>query len=145
MLLASTHSFSHSTAAILWGLPVPLDMLREETLHVTATGGAREPRRPGVAGHRSRDALVVQHLGLPVVSPLRAWAQCAETLAVDDLVVMGDALLSKWSPHGPARYRSMRERFADAGWRTIHITKDDLQHPTDLRRRLRRLLPLSSA
>ncbi|RKR73114.1 hypothetical protein [Frondihabitans australicus] len=243
-LLAGDQCFSHTTAAVLWGLPVPLDVLHDETLHVMATGDGRAPRRPGVIGHRSRDVLILDHRGLPIVAPLRAWAQCAERFSLDDLVVMGDALLSKWSPHGPARYRSMRqldelvtrwagrrgaaklaealsmvrprswspketalrlaivragcveppelnrrmyaddggylgrpdlayeslgigveyegdhhrtststfrrdiarrERFADAGWRTLHVTELDLQRPAALAARFRRHLPLARA
>lgn len=49
---------------------------------------------------------IESHRGLPIVTPIRAWIQCAELLELDDLVAMGDALLSKWSPYAPARYRT---------------------------------------
>jgi very-short-patch-repair endonuclease len=109
-LLGEGRCFSHITAAQLWGLLVPLGTaLHDTNLHVTSTGPTREPRRPGITGHRSADALVMNHLGVPIVSPLRAWGQCAETFGIDDLVIMGDALVSKWSPHRPARFRTLRQ------------------------------------
>jgi hypothetical protein len=108
-LMTDAHCFSHATAARLWGLPVPLREETETDLHVTSKGSAREPRRPGVIGHRSADVLITRHLGLPVATPLRVWAQCAETFTVEELVVMGDALVSKWSRFGPARYRALQQ------------------------------------
>lgn len=109
-LLGPDQCFSHVTAALLWGLPVPLEVLTSDALlHVTALRGSREPRRRGVVGHRCAEARVMSHAGLPIVSPLRAWTQCAETFGLDDLVVMGDALVSKWSPYGPARFHTLSQ------------------------------------
>jgi hypothetical protein len=41
--------------------------------------------------------------GLPVVDPVTAWLQSGALLGLDDLIVMGDALAGRWSPHGQAR------------------------------------------
>ncbi|GAA4679020.1 hypothetical protein GCM10025780_25020 [Frondihabitans cladoniiphilus] len=36
--------------------------------------------------------------GLPASAPGDAWAECRELLTVDELVILGDALVSPWSP-----------------------------------------------
>lgn len=109
-LLAEGHLFSHLTAAELWGLPLPLAPRGQiHALHVTATAAVREPRRPGVVGHTGSGIRSVRHLGVNVVGPVRAWIQCAELLEVDDLVIMGDALLSKWSPFAAARFHRIED------------------------------------
>lgn len=100
-LLSPGQAFSHVTAAALWGLPLPL-ATREPLLHVVGTNGCR-PRRPGVVGHRASLVPGGFVAGLPVVEPTVAWAQCAAELEVDDLIVMGDALVGRWSPHIEAR------------------------------------------
>lgn len=109
-LLAEGQFFSHLTAAELWGLPLPLAPRgRSHPLHVMATAAVREPRRPGVIGHTGSGVGSVRHLGVDVVGPVRAWIQSAELLEVDDLVIMGDALLSKWSPFAAARFHRIED------------------------------------
>ncbi|GAA4266172.1 hypothetical protein [Frondihabitans peucedani] len=100
-LLRPDEVFSHTTAASIWGLPLPLAV--SPVVHVTRFGEQR-PRRPAVVGHRSSRRLATTIVGgLPVVEPLVAWAQCAAVLRLDDLVAMGDALAGRWSPHAAAR------------------------------------------
>ncbi|WP_067949529.1 hypothetical protein [Agromyces sp. NDB4Y10] len=88
-----TQVFSHATAALLWGVPLP-SALERGPLHVSALRG-REPRVPGVVGHRLRaDRVRVGAVrGLPVVSACDSWCQLATALSHDDLVAAGDRLL----------------------------------------------------
>ncbi|WP_146035476.1 endonuclease domain-containing protein [Microbacterium testaceum] len=92
--LTAAQFFSHQTAALLWGLPLPGPV--PQHLHVSAMPPGREPRTRGVIGHRlemSPDQLTLRH-GLPVASPSETWAQLASTLGEDDLVAVGDAILT---------------------------------------------------
>lgn len=109
-LLLDGHGFSHATAAALWGLPIPpRQALPDEPLHVVATGRTRAPRRPKIVGHTSVGVPLFDRLGVPVVHPLRAWIQCAETFGLDDVVAMGDALLSRWSEVDESSYRPLSD------------------------------------
>jgi len=112
--LTDQHVFSHGTALQLWGLPAPSRLERDPTLHVTALSG-REPRRPGVQGHRV--AVPTAHVGrvegLAVVSPIEAWLQTAPLMTLDEAIVVGDALAGRWSRHSSAR-RLPVQRLVDA-------------------------------
>jgi hypothetical protein len=93
--LTAAQFFSHVTAADLWDLPLPRS--DERPLHVSAIPPAREPRTPGVIGHRL--AMGFEHLtlrrGLPVPSIAETWAQLGGVLGVDRLVAAGDAILTR--------------------------------------------------
>jgi hypothetical protein len=93
--LSGAHFFCHLTAADLWGLPLP-PWAEREPLHVGARVPAREPRLPGVVGHRlagSHDDLTLRG-GLPVTSAAVTWASLSTALTVDELIAAGDALLT---------------------------------------------------
>lgn len=90
--LARGHWFSHSTAAALWGLPLPLSLLRDPALHVSSRG--REPHGRGVIGHRMTEEPEIRFIeGMPVISPCEAWCQLAAFMSADALVEAGDRLL----------------------------------------------------
>lgn len=68
-------------------------------LHVGVPAPARAPRAVGVIGHQVRpDAPAVELGGLRVSPAVAAWVECSGILSVDDLVVMGDGLVKRWSP-----------------------------------------------
>jgi very-short-patch-repair endonuclease len=89
--------FSHTTAAVLHGLWLPLALERELVLHVSVRKPQRAPRNAHVLGHHlvDRPGLVVDVDGLPVANPFETWAQLARLLTVTELVVAGEALLAK--------------------------------------------------
>lgn len=94
--MPSEHWFSHTTAALLWELPLPTRIERDTRLHVSSA--KREPEIGGVVGHRVRKRPDVRrHAGLSVLAPADAWCQLGTLLDVDELVAAGDALLG-W-PH----------------------------------------------
>nr|BFF10285.1 hypothetical protein GCM10025699_15880 [Microbacterium flavescens] len=76
--LEPLHIYAGPTALALWGAPLP--GWTERYLHVGALLGVREPRIPGVVGHRfaflPEDATLLR--GLPVPPPAEAWAQSAD-------------------------------------------------------------------
>ncbi len=97
LLLPTDAVFSHLTAARLRQLPVPghcgpLGWPADEPLEVTCP--SRAVRHDGVRGHVGQVAEVrtVNH-GLRVTSAARTWADLASRLGLDDLVVLGDAVL----------------------------------------------------
>lgn len=90
--------FSHGTAARLLGLPLPPWIERDPTIHVTAVA-AREPRVRGVAGHLAAEQrAVVEVSGLRVSAAVDTWCALASALSLDDLVVLGDALVRRKDP-----------------------------------------------
>jgi hypothetical protein len=93
---------SHETAALLWGLPLPLRP-DDAPLHLTRPVGASRPRRAGVVGHVSAlcDGDVVMVYGVPLTSPARTWCDLSAHLALPELVAAGDALLRR--PDAPRR------------------------------------------
>jgi len=104
--MSRTHAFSHTTAALLYGLPVPLYATHGTDTHVAVPADRRQPRGRGVAGHSlaidrwasqavlERDFVTGELFELNVVAPSVVWAQMAEVLDPDDLVALGDALVT---------------------------------------------------
>lgn len=90
------HAFSHLTAAQLYGLPLPPSLASLLPLHVTAAAPARAPQGSRVVGHQTRlshsDVRVVE--GVPVVQPERALVELGRYLSVEDLVAVGDFLVT---------------------------------------------------
>ena len=80
--------FSHSTAASMWGAPLPRN-LAQDVVHVS-TASDRTMRRPQVIGHRCARPAVREHGVARVSSPARTWFECAEFLREEDLVALGD-------------------------------------------------------
>lgn len=86
------HVFSHTTAARLWGLPLPDEI--PLPLHVSAPAPKRQPRMRGVVGHPLGTGIrVARARGLPVVAAADAWCQLATVLSHDDLVAAGDRIV----------------------------------------------------
>jgi len=86
---------SHSTAALLWGIPLPPRLSGRFDIHLSRDAAKNRPVRFGVAGHRTRFSPgdVVELRGLRVTSPLRTWLDLAGVLALDELVAAGDFLV----------------------------------------------------
>lgn len=89
-LLRPGDRFSHTTAARIWGAPLPRE--REDDLHVTARVPASRPKGQRVEGHRDQRT-TVRRRGLPVSDPVRTIVECASVLALDDLVAVVDHLV----------------------------------------------------
>lgn len=87
--------FSHSTAARLWGVPLPTPFHSDEPLHVSAWAPRRPPHTRGVVGHelRSANGAAVLRFALPVANPESTWVQLAGMLPLAELIVAGDHLV----------------------------------------------------
>lgn len=94
VVLRSDQFVSHTTAARLWGAPLP-SRLDDELVHVTSIGTAPIMRRPQVVPHRTRIEGFRPDLvrGIPVSPPARAWFESTSLLTVVELVVLGDHLV----------------------------------------------------
>ncbi|OII15788.1 hypothetical protein BIU97_14050 [Curtobacterium sp. MCBA15_009] len=86
---------SHLSAAVLWGLPVPQTV--DAPVHVTSILPQAQPRRAGVVGHRvtAAHASIRSRHGVPASSPATLWIECGTVLDVDQLVVLGDAIVTE--------------------------------------------------
>ncbi|HYI50650.1 MAG TPA: DUF559 domain-containing protein [Microbacterium sp.] len=86
--------FSHTTAAVLWDLPLPL--LPDADPHVSVPG--RAPRMRGIHGHQIDPGLtrVATHptLGVRLADPATTWAMLGGSLRHPyDLVAVADAIV----------------------------------------------------
>lgn len=86
---------SHSTAAMVWGIPLPGRLQQGLSVHITRPMHADPPKRTGVTGHHCRlDPGEVRTLrGLEVTSPVRTWLDLAPMLNIDELVAAGDFIV----------------------------------------------------
>jgi hypothetical protein len=97
-LLPGQH-FSHTTAARLYGIPLPRSIETESILHVSAAKGVQPPRATFVVGHRAAAGVTVRTWrGMPVCAPEGLWLQLAGILDADRLVVAGDHLVRRKRP-----------------------------------------------
>jgi GNAT superfamily N-acetyltransferase len=99
-------AFSHLTAALLWGLPLPRALERRATaqdapLHVIAPTRDGMAVRAGVVGHRGLEQRAVASpagTALRVVDVADTWCDLGElprgSLSLGDLVVAGDAAVA---------------------------------------------------
>jgi len=96
LVLPAPWAYSHQTAARLLRLPVPVPWHPGEPLSVMRPSTSTRVRRRGVRGQRgleSRDVTSVR--GLPVTGFVSAWCDLAGQLGLDDLVILGDAVLAR--------------------------------------------------
>ncbi len=86
-----------STAAALWGIPLPVEADKSLAVHLICPRGTTGPRRTGVCGHsmtlRTTEATVLQ--GIALTTPARTWFDLAQLLRLDDLVAAGDYLVNR--------------------------------------------------
>lgn len=87
--------FTHGTAALLLGIPVPREVEEDDLLHVGAVRPADAPHAKRLVGHRLmvEPRLVLVH-GLPVVDEAEVFCQLGASLGLEDLVVVADHLLN---------------------------------------------------
>jgi hypothetical protein len=115
--------FSHATAALLLGAPLPMWCERRPNIDITMASPARAPHARGIAGHQLAigDDEIQLKDGLRVSSPARTWADLGNVLILTDLVAVGDYFVQ---------------------WRLPLCTKADLSksaHASFRRRGVRRL------
>ena len=96
--MPDTQVFSHLSAAQLLGLPLPARLM-DGDLHVTAIAPARAPRHPGMIGHTAASLGDIWFVGAArVTSAVETWMSLAIVLSLDDLIMVGDALVRRKNP-----------------------------------------------
>ena len=87
--------FSHHTAALIVGIPLPLSLSEQVEVHIGVAAPARSLRSTGIVGHALRldHAELQRWHGLPVTSPARTWCDLATVLTLRQLVAAGDYLI----------------------------------------------------
>lgn len=98
--MSPAHFYSHVTAALIYGLPLPAALRRSSTLHVSTEFAALRHGSTGIIGHHVAPGCVhvVDVYGLRVTSPVDTWCQLATLLELDDLIRVGDALVRRTQP-----------------------------------------------
>lgn len=139
LVLRSDQFLSHTTAAELWGAPLPV-RLEAELVHVSSIGEAPIMRRPQVKPHRVRALVDLrEHRGFVLSSPAQCWYECAAMLDITELVVLGDFLV------GPARLATTddlaaavrpRGRHASKARRALGLIRSGAESPMETRMRL---------
>lgn len=99
---ASDHFISHVSAAMLWGIPLPLRLSNDPRLHVSVTADRRAPRSEGLVGHRLqvRPRELTTRGGIRLTTQARTWCDLAALLSEEELVSAGDYLLWWRRPEG---------------------------------------------
>lgn len=94
LILPDDIAFSHMTSAAVLGLPLPLQFAPTTgDIHVASPVTRNPLRRKGITCHRWPGATVTDYRSLRVTSQRHTWAQCAQLLDVDSLVIMADAIV----------------------------------------------------
>jgi hypothetical protein len=97
--LSPDAAISHSTAALLWNVPLPA-RLSSGSVHVTVPSGQRAPQHRDVSGHQRSlaPADIEMPYGFRMTSPARTWCELSEQCAIAELVAAGDFLIHWKSP-----------------------------------------------
>ncbi|MGX5681135.1 DUF559 domain-containing protein [Schumannella luteola] len=92
--------FSHSTAALLWGAPLPWSVETQPRIHVSVQAPAARLHSRDVIGHRLDivDSDVTTWGGLRLSAAARTWFDLATQLDLGDLVAVGDYLIHYRAP-----------------------------------------------
>lgn len=133
-LLLPGQFFSHAFAAELWGLPLPRS-LQDGPIHLSSSAPQRAPRDAGVIGHKLDGGhwKTVQLAGSPVSSALDVWCQLSTVLSVDQLVVIGDALVRRQQPLAtmPQLVRGLARMHGRRGARRLREAYRSIRPGTD--------------
>ena len=98
--------FSHVTAAVILGIPLPYQVVARSLLHVSVFHPRRLPRSVGVRGHEAKPSLVNttrdERTGLLIASPAAVWVSLGRQVTDPyDLVAAGDAVVRTWRVESP--------------------------------------------
>ncbi len=130
--------FSHVTAALILGAPLPLHLERRPELDVTALLPASAPHAAGILGHRSTVSAgdIVIRAGVRHTSAARTWIDLSSGLRVEDLVAVGDYFIHWRSPL--CSLDELRQRAAELRGRRGYRTARDAVELLDSRAESRR-------
>jgi len=125
--------FSHTTAAALYGLPLPPGVAT--AIHVAAPRHRRAPRAEGLVGHRvtvaDEDVRILR--GLRVPSPPEVLCEVASLLDHDALVCVADALVRRQHPLSrlDELFAAVSEAEGRPGIRILRLAMESVRPRTD--------------
>ena len=91
--------FSHVSAALLYGIPLPRIWEQRASVDVSVSAPAHPPRTRGVIGHRLASDTAVRLLrGHRLAAPVETWLQLGTVLQLDDMIIAGDFLVRRKRP-----------------------------------------------
>lgn len=127
---------SHTTAAKLYGLPVPND----PQIHVTVLAVGDRRCRPGIRNHVTTKTPRVRTVkGLRVSHPFRMFVELGGMLSLVDLVVLGDALVKMFKLE-PARLveacRESNDHHAGIALAAARFVRAEVDSPMETRLRM---------
>lgn len=126
---------SHSTAARIYGVPVPDDPAE----HVTVSTAGGRSKRSGIECHVASGSDVAVVAGVRVSGPHQMFLELASRLSLVDLVVVGDALVrvGKATPASLlAACELSRRRCAAAALRAARYVRAEVDSPMETRLRM---------
>jgi hypothetical protein len=94
-VMTARQFFSHRSAALLWGAPVPYEP--DAPVHASVLRPVRSPRAIGVVGHGLTGAYcaVTERAGVRLTTPACTWVQLVD-LPIPDLVALGDFFVRRY-------------------------------------------------
>jgi hypothetical protein len=138
-------AFSHATAAVLLGIPIPGPFEKSPVLDVMRDSSRTPVRRKLCAGHRGLESReVVQARGLRVVGAVDTWCDLGDLVArgltVDDLVVAGDHVVTRLGLPGPALAEAVARRCRPRGAASLEeaaaLVRPGVRSPMESRARV---------
>ena len=93
-------AISHGTALRVHGIDAPSRVGRDDRIHLSVREDLVAPDRSGLVCHTFSSLIVPTAVvdGLLVTTAEHTWRQLAAVLPVDELVVLGDAMLRRQDP-----------------------------------------------
>lgn len=91
---------SHVSAALIHGLPLPPSLQNASAVHVATENAGTRRSGDGVVGHHARrgSLRVIVCRTYRVTTAVDTWCQLAATLSIDNLIIVGDALVRRHLP-----------------------------------------------
>jgi len=138
-------AFSHATAAVVLGIPLPERFEKSTVLDVMRDSRRTPIRRKLCAGHRGLESReVVEVSALRVVAAADTWCDLGDLvgrgLTIDDLVVAGDEVLNRLGPDVAALPDVLARRGRPRGLkcleRAISLSRPGVRSPMESRARL---------
>lgn len=127
---------SHTSAARVFGLPVPTVSLE----HVTVPTEKDRRSRPGLRSHvTNKFARVVNFRGIRVSHPFRMFIELASMLSLVDLVIVGDALVKRAAISAEqlvAECQASDAHHAGAALRAARFVREEVDSPMETRLRM---------
>jgi very-short-patch-repair endonuclease len=127
---------SHTTAALLYDLPVPVDA----RVHVTVPTDRDRRSRPEIRNHvTNKLPRVAMWRGLRVSHPFRMFVELASMLSLVDLVVVGDALVKLFKVKAARlveECRASTAHHAATALRAARFVRDGVDSPMESRLRM---------